>query len=350
MTPPTPDETPSPPGPALLTGHAEVASAMRAPEAYTTATAIDCGQHRPLLPLQVEPPLHGSIRAPLEPYFSAAAAAQQAVGVGELVDQLLAPLPRTEPIDLNARFSRWVPVLALLRLLGLPADDASTVRDLHDHVLHLGGDGSDVQRRAAADQVYAYFEAALSHGQPRGLLHGLLGDGTLDRDQIVDVCFTLLLAGIDPVSQAIAVGACVLAGAAGGDLEVGPGGLAPRSLEELLRWGSPVDTLPRAVVGADGCPTSQRVGLSIREANRDAGVFADPDRLDPARREGAHLSFGAGPHRCIGAHLARLQVRVALDHLRRTAPSLVLADPEGLPEPQRVRAQDRLLVVLGPPG
>jgi len=122
-------------------------------------------------------------------------------------------------------------------------------------------------------------------------------------------------------------------------------------LEELLRWGAPVDLLPRTLAApAAGCPVGARAGLSIRLANRDPEVFADPDRFDPERHDGAHLSFGAGPHRCIGAHLARLQVKVALEHLQRTAPALRLAEPGAVGPAQDVRAHDRLLVVLGPSG
>jgi cytochrome P450 len=91
----------------------------------------------------------------------------------------------------------------------------------------------------------------------------------------------------------------------------------PTAVEELLRWWTPVMTFRRTAtidctIGGVGIRAGQKVVVSFTSANRDESVFAEPDRLDVGRRPNPHFAFGYGPHFCLGAHLARVQMRALL--------------------------------------
>ncbi|MCW2544911.1 MAG: cytochrome [Frankiales bacterium] len=107
--------------------------------------------------------------------------------------------------------------------------------------------------------------------------------------------------------------------------------LLPAAIEEAARWGSPVGTVTRTTtrdVRLDGVtlPAGTAVGAVLASANRDPRRWTDPDRYDARRDEGSHLAYGAGPHLCIGAAMARVLVRVLLDEMLDIRPGLSLAN------------------------
>jgi len=110
----------------------------------------------------------------------------------------------------------------------------------------------------------------------------------------------------------------------------------PRAVEEMLRWVTPVKTLARSVtrdtqLGGQQLRAGERVILLFESGNRDAAEFAEPDRFDSARDPNKHLSFGGyGRHHCLGAHLARLELRVMLEELLTRLPALQRADDKPL--------------------
>jgi cytochrome P450 len=101
--------------------------------------------------------------------------------------------------------------------------------------------------------------------------------------------------------------------------------IVPSAIEELLRWETPVPGVVRIAlqdVEVGGCPISkgERVSPLLGAANTDPDEFADPDVVDFARSPNRHRAFGGGPHRCLGSHLARLELRVALREFHRRIP------------------------------
>jgi cytochrome P450 len=108
--------------------------------------------------------------------------------------------------------------------------------------------------------------------------------------------------------------------------------LVPAAIEETLRYDAPVQAVDRvtlrpAELGGASLPAQARVVVMIGAANRDAAAFPDPDTFSVARNPRAHLSFGAGPHACVGAFLSRLEARIVLEGLLERRPALRAAQP-----------------------
>lgn len=304
---------------------------------------LDCGQRRPLLPLQAEPADHPRLRAALETAFSPDAVARMEPLMRASANRLIDRFDGASSVDFNSAMARPYPVEVLVDLLELPHGDASRLRSFHDEILHLGPDVQDpsVVRRAVGSRVYSYFDAVVAErrGQVgadlvRLLLHGDGDDShaALSPDEVVDVCYLLVLAGVDPVTRALAAAVATLASTDAGIGSVaGDPAALRRHVEEVLRWSAAVKVLTRAAT-ADVCiagstlSSGDRVGVDLHRANRDPGYFADPDRFDPTRLPGRHISFGSGPHRCVGSHLARWEVRIVLEELHRRLPDIRL-DP-----------------------
>lgn len=312
--------------------HAAVRTVLSDPHVFSLeGDALECGQRRPLIPLQSSTDDHELHRSLLGWALTHSAAEASESSLRLRANQLVDVFESQETVDVNARFSRPFPVLVLLDVLGLPAGDWEMVRGFHDRI--LGQSGSPDARDEVAEQIYAYLEpiVATRRGTDgddliRCLQRARQDGRSLSDDQVVDVCYLLLLAGIDPVGNAIANGVALLAGRRDlrRQLDEHPSRWR-RFTEELLRWGSAVKAVGRVVTetatieGVELRP-GERIGCAISSANRDPSVFSTPEEFDPDRARIAHLSFGAGPHHCIGAALARLQVRVALQELQRRLP------------------------------
>ncbi|WP_426574219.1 cytochrome P450 [Aquihabitans sp. McL0605] len=356
--PPEPPEPPEPPAgaatPDVRRTYAEVRAALRDSDGLTASgDALDLGQRRPLLPLQVDGDRHVTVRSVLDPVFAPAAVADREATLRRRATDLIGSFPTDGVVELNGAFCRQIPVLALLDLLDLPLREGERIRRFHDGI--LGPDVAAPARGAVAAEIYAYFDPIVAERRGQigpDLIRTLHGAGTelglLTDDDIVDTCYLLLLAGIDPVAGALATFTALLADdpALHERVATDPAAMR-RTIEEVLRWGSAITALQRLPTAPpaatpDGSPDG-RVTLSIHAANHDPTVFADPDRFDPGRAERAHLSFGAGAHRCIGAHLARLQLRVAIEELHRHLTDLGPAAPEHpRPDAATVTAGDEL--------
>lgn len=256
----------------------------------------------------------------------------------ELLDQALA-----KPVfDLVAEFAHPLPVDVIAQILGVPiADRAAFSR----WSVQLGATLDPV----AADEVYLRGgEAAIGfsrylrqliaerRGRPQAdLLSALIaaeqaGD-RLDEEEMVATCVMLLLAGHETTQNLIGNGVHALLRHPS-ELERlrSETGLMKSAVEELLRYDSPVQCVPRQLredlaIGGVELPRGTCVWVLIGSAHRDEEAYAEPDRLDITRDQ-PHLAFGAGIHFCLGALLARTEAQIALRVLLERAPTLRLAD------------------------
>jgi cytochrome P450 len=348
----------------MVAGYDEVRRVLRDPTTFTAAgDTIDVGQDRPLLPLQAGPSEHPRVRAALESVFTARNVARLEPALRRHANDLIDAFCAEGTVDVNAAFSRPFPVLALLELLDLPAVDVTLVRGFHDDILGPGATGDPDARRRVGAEIYAYLAPVVAErrGGPPGddLIRSLQqtpeDEGGLSDDEIVDICYLLVLAGVDPVGGALAGTVAHLAADPSGRarLIADPASLR-RTVEELLRWGSSVKVISRtttcpAHLDGDELAAGRRVGCALSAANRDPSVFNDPDVLDPQRSAvPAHLSFGAGPHHCVGAQFARLELRIALEELQRRLPDHRLDPGAGQVDAATIGAHDRLQLVFDP--
>ncbi|MBV9919756.1 MAG: cytochrome P450, partial [Pseudonocardia sp.] len=230
------------------------------------------------------------------------------------------------------------------QVLGVPASDVESVRaGAANRLLFMFGradEDEQVEIAAGMAEFWRYCEALAEdrRAQPRDdftsdLVHTPdRGGRPLSQQEVSTILFGLLLAGHETTTNLLgnAVRRLLEHRESWEALCADPT-LIPGAIEEVLRFDSSVihwrrrTTRPVALSGVD-LPADADVLVSIGAANRDPAVFADPDRFDIRRREAnEHLSFGYGPHYCLGAPLARLEARVVLEELTAALPSLRLA-------------------------
>jgi cytochrome P450 len=163
------------------------------------------------------------------------------------------------------------------------------------------------------------------------------GDGAVSVAEFENMFWLFAVAGNETLRNGLP-GACIALlehPRAAGELRAEPA-LMPVAVEEMLRWWTPVMTFRRTAtadceLGGQRIRAGEKVVVSFTSANRDEAVFADPDRLDIRRQPNPHLVFGHGPHFCLGAHLARVQMRALLGEvLARTSELRYAAPPSYL--------------------
>jgi cytochrome P450 len=297
---------------------------------YSSARAPRLGVNHGLAPLELDPPTHTAFRAALEPLFSPSRVVDLTKTIACLAAELLDGFADESEIDFATRFSVPFPAQVLVTLLGLPLDDLAWLLDLKDGVIRpnraLGKslDDSEVLAYQATmtEAAYDYFNEALDR-RAKNPTDDLLSDmmtaevdgRPLEREQLLAVCMCLLIEGVDPVAAALD---CIFASLAESRAMRSQVLANPRAaVEELLRWETPVMYVARtatADTSLGGCPISagQRVFALLGSANLDPAEFSEAEVFQPHRRVNRHLAFGSGRHRCLGSHLARMELSVAL--------------------------------------
>ena len=352
-------------GAVIVSARREVEEVLREAETYSAASTPRLGDTRPLRPLELDPPAHTAFRAALDPLLAPARVVDLAKMItcvaGELIDSFI---DETE-IDFSLRFSVPFPAQVLMTLLGLPLDDLAWLLDLKDGVIRpnraLGKPMDDPEviayRATMTAAAYDYFGDALDWRE-QDRTDDLLGDllevevdgERLDRQRLLDVCMCLLIEGIDPMSAALD---CFFACLAEHPKLRAQVIANPRTgLEELLRWETPMMFATRTATrdtSLGGCPVSagQRVFAFLSAANLDAAEFPDAEEFQPHRKVNRHLSFGAGNHRCLGSHVARMQLSIALREWHARIPDYSVGRRADLRFMAGVRALEQFPMRLG---
>jgi cytochrome P450 len=332
----------SPAGPMGIICHRRyIEEAFRHPEVFASTEAVDLSNIRPLIPLNIDPPDHKKYRKILDPLFAPRAMAALEAPVADLANRLMDAFEGEAEIDFGPAFSIPLPSQVFLTLLGLPLEELPVFLAMKDGIIRpqdvvrrpLGHPEVKAHQEATAWSIYEYFEAVLDERrrQPRDdLLSRFLVteiDGErLTREEILDISFLFLIAGLDTVSASLD---CMFAFLARHPAHrrqiVEHPELIPAAVEELLRYETPVIGVPRkAVIDYElgGCPVraGQQVTLLLGSANTDDDEFGDGDAVRFERDPNRHMAFGGGIHRCLGSHLARQELRVALREWHRRHP------------------------------
>jgi cytochrome P450 len=331
----------------MLYRHDDVVAALRNPEKFSSnfgTGMAGLGNDRPLIPLQIDPPHHKKYRVLLDPLFAPQKMDALEGPVTELVNDLIGGFIDRGECEFNNDFAVPLPCIVFLRLLGLPVEDLDLFLRLKDDIIRGGGE-LDLEkqgevRAAAGREFYEYFGAVLDdreRSRQDDMLSRFLDaevDGErLTREEILDIGFLFLIAGLDTVTDSLTCFFHTLANRP--DLRerlVDEPAIIPAAVEELLRWETPVPGVARVATGdieIGGCPVraGDSVMLSLGSANTDDAAFDRADEIDFDRAENRHWAFGGGIHRCLGSHLARRELRVALREWHRRIPSYHI--PEG---------------------
>jgi pimeloyl-[acyl-carrier protein] synthase len=292
-----------------------------------------------------DPPDHTRLRALVSRAFTPRVVETMRPHIQEIVDALLDQVRGTHRMDLIEDFAYPLPVTVICEMLGVPTADRGVFKQWSSDIARsldaavLPADSEAIPRgRDARLALREYLSALIAtrRKQPRAdLLSGLIAaeeeGNKLTEGELLSTCLLLLVAGHETTVNLIGNG--VLALLQHPDqmrsLRDNPV-LIQTAIEELLRFDGPVQRTGRLAttdVEIGGRPISKGsiVVAVIGAANRDPAHFADPDRLDIARRENRHIAFGFGIHFCLGAPLARVEGQIAIGTLMHRLPNLTLA-------------------------
>lgn len=294
--------------------------------------------------IDTDAPLHTAIRGLVTRAFTPRRVAEMEPRIEAVAGELLDELRPEGRADIVKRFAWPLPLAVVGDMLGIPREDLSQLHEWSVDWLRLKQPGATVEQQLgwarSTVSLQRYFMALLDEREaaPRDdLTSALLAaarevDPPLSRDAVMGVPLDLVVAGHVTVTRAIGNALVLLLSEPGraDELRARPE-LIPAAVEEILRLESPAQGLFRTTtreVTLSGVtlPAGARVMVHYGSANRDDGVFACPAEYDPHRTSlGRHVAFGKGVHFCIGAPLARLELRIALPLLLERLPGLRLA-------------------------
>jgi hypothetical protein len=350
----------------LPTRHDDVSAIAYDTENFTSRSVIVTNHRPPDLsprgmapPISSDPPFHQGARRILLPAFAPKAIAHLEPVTRAYCEELVAGLGDQQVVDAAVGYAQHIPVRVIATMLGFPREDADKFRGFVDHVLE------DVtapfeQRIVGMQSLFGYLQVQVEDhiAHPRDdltsqLLAAEMDGQRIDMAHVAGTIALLLLAGIDTTWSAIGASLWHLAGHPD-DRErlVSEPQLLPTAMEELLRAYAPV-TMARLVrrdMQWHGCPmkADDWILLSFPAANRDPAAFEAADEVVIDRQINRHSAFGLGIHRCVGSHLARMELRVALEVWLEAFPTFHLADPDAVVwAGGQVRGPRRLPVRIG---
>jgi cholest-4-en-3-one 26-monooxygenase len=258
----------------------------------------------------------------------------------EILDDV-APLGRCDFVD---RVSAELPLQVIVEMVGVPKEDRRKVLEWTNKMIafddpEYGGAAPEVGQMAAAELfMYANELAEDREKNPKDDLVSILMQAEVDGERLSRADFSsffmlLLVAGNETTRNLISGGMLTL-------IEhpeqrarlMADRSLLPSAIEEMLRWVSPVNVFRRTAtrdteIGGQQIREGEKVALFYASANRDEAAFENPEIFDIARTPNDHLAFGIGPHFCLGANLARLEIRVMFEELLRRMPDIELDGP-----------------------
>ncbi|MEO2167698.1 MAG: cytochrome P450 [bacterium] len=304
----------------------------------TRINPLEMGRGRNLVAL--DPPRHDEIRGVVNRGFTPGRVSVWEPRIREIAKECLAGLPHGRNFDVVRNLAAPLPTTIIAEMLGIEVERQADFRSWTDTVIHcVSGPGREAPLAHgfldAVTGLLCYLKqiVAQRRQQPRAdlisvILQGHAGSDALTPSEVLQFVVLLLIAGNETTTNLIANSAQALLDHPEilAQLVAEPSKI-PLVVEETLRWQAPIQILFRNTtkdveLAGTRIPRGATVAAMIASANRDERRFADGDNFDPWRPDHGHLGFGFGAHFCLGAALARLEARIALEELVPALPSL----------------------------
>ena len=350
----------------LISRYEDVVTALRTPEIFSSAPeAVNIGQEQKLIPLQVDPPDHAKYRRLLDPEFGPKRMAALEPEGRQLVNELIDKFIDRGSCNVHEELATPLPSGMFLALMGLPMSDLPMFLQWRDDTIRPDVPAGDFEaaqkvRERVSHDITEYFERMVEERRknPDDRLLSRIAVAEVEgrpltREETLGICHLLLLGGLDTVTATLD---CALAYLAEHPDQrrrfVEHPELAPAVVEEMLRHQSPVMMVLRVLkedteLGGVELKKGDHATVLIGSANADDTEFTDAGVAEFERESNRHLAFGAGPHRCLGSNLARVELRVALEEWHRRIPDYRIAEGAELMFSPGIRQTAELPLVWG---
>jgi cytochrome P450 len=302
------------------------------------------GTGRPLIPLMLDGEEHTKYRKLLDPLFAPREVAKIEPRTRALCNDLIDRFAGDGHVDLYADYCDPLPSQIFLTLLGLPMEDLPFLQWFKDGIIRPT---DEEHRQAVSPKMVAYIYAELDRREALddpgddlfgGFMKAEVDGNRLSREDVIDIVYLLVMAGLDTVAASLS---CIVEWLARHPEQrqelVDDPSRWPSAIEELLRVQTPVVSGGRYAtadfrIGDDEVRAGDALRVHWAAANFDDDLFADPTEVDFTRSPNRHIAFASGFHRCLGSHLARMELRVALETLHARIPDYALnpSEPAGL--------------------
>ena len=332
----------------VLSRYEDVRWALRHPEIFSSEMDMHTGlgTERPMIPQQIDPPRQTRFRKILDQRFSRKRVLEIEPKVREHARLLIDSFFDAGECEFDAAFAIPLPCTSFLEMMGLPVEELDLFVELKNGIIRppvpfTDLEGARAYREKTGKRIYAYFDGLIEEcrSKPRDdimthLVTTEMEGRRLEREEILDICFLFLLGGLDTVTASLGCSIAYLAEHADQRQRLldHPDQL-DEIVEELLRWETPVTMVPRLVkeevtIGGQTIPAGTMVTLLLGAADIDGEEFDRPEEVEFGRERNRHLAFGGGPHRCLGSHLARMELRVAIEEWHRRIPHYRIKEGE----------------------
>jgi cytochrome P450 len=359
------------PGIWLFSRHEDVLNLLRMPSDVLTKQISRVRPKAPLTPLDLtlinlDPPEHTHLRNLCAHAFDLGAVEALEPRVENQVDALSRVLTDQGGGDFVTDFAIQLPVTIISEMMGIPPADRPTLQAWVARIvagtdsIHKTMDIIADQQRAFAD-LLGYFEVLLAQRRRNSgadmlskLLTATEQGPAISVDVLRNTCAFLLVTGYETTVAALGTGLLTLLKNPEKmvSLQQNPAGV-PNAVEEMLRYETPLQrstfrmVIKDVVMGHTTLHAGDQVGAIIGAANRDPRVFSEPDQFQIDRKPNRHLAFGTGIHACLGARLARSELRIAFGRLLSLCPSLNMAGPAVWNNNTLIRSLSSLPIQLG---
>jgi cytochrome P450 len=350
-------------GSVIVSGYDDVIWALRHPEHFST-TELNLGE-QPLIPLEFDPPEHTKYRRLLSPQFVPREIQLLEPDIRRIIRGLIDNIAPRGECEFNAEVAEPLPSGIFMALMGLPEKDLPLFLRWRDDSIRPDvepGDfeGAQAIRERAAQEISEYFRDLIAECREvptdrllSRIVHSSIEDRALNETELLGISHLLLLGGLDTVTATLDCMVAFLATHPDHRRQiVDDPSIIPAAVEELLRWTTPVMVVPRTIkeeieLGGVQLETGDSVMLALGAANIDPSEFPEPE-VDFARSPNRHVAFGGSNHSCLGAHLARLELRVTLEELHLRIPDYRIADGAAVHFSPGIRQADQLPLVFEP--